>query len=170
MTKQSTPGKKAAFDIWLQSSYLLVQRALYGLVTFALIIAASLVLFDAMRSFTELLHVADTSIAHISLVAVDRLLLALMFLEIMHTIQIIFGDEFHLGCAEPFLLVGIIAFIRRMLIISLELSHGVKGGHEYFQDFMIETVVLGGMVFLFIVAVVLLRWERKKTKPAPDYK
>ncbi|BCO09447.1 hypothetical protein GF1_18230 [Desulfolithobacter dissulfuricans] len=166
MEKQSPPGKKATLDIWLQSAYLSVQRALYGLVTVALIIAAALVLFDALRSFTELLHVPDTTIAHVSLVAVDRLLLALMFLEIMHTIQIIFGEEFHLACVEPFLLVGIIAFIRRMLIISLELSHGENGGHEYFQDFMIETVVLGLMVFLFIFAVVLLRWDRKRKKTA----
>ncbi|WP_456387693.1 phosphate-starvation-inducible PsiE family protein [Desulfolithobacter sp.] len=160
--KQAPPGKKTTLDIWLQSTYLTVQRALYGLVTIALMIAAALVIFDALKSFTELLHVPHTTVAHISLVAVDRLLLALMFLEIMHTLQIIFGEEFHLSCAEPFLLVGIIAFIRRMLIISLELSHGENGGHEYFQDFMLETVVLGLMVFLFIIAVVLLRWDRRR--------
>ncbi len=152
--------KRSALDIWLQSSYLSVQRWLYGFVTIALMIAAALVLFDAFKSFTDLLHHEGTTISHVALIAVDRLLLALMFLEIMHTIQIIFGEEFHLSCVEPFLMVGIIAFIRRMLIITLEISHGATGKHVSFDNLMIEMGVLGGLVLAFVLAVVLLRRYR----------
>ncbi len=162
MTEKPTPFKprRAWIDIQLQSLFLSTQRALYGAVAFAILVATALVIFDALRSFLQLAHHAQTTISYTVLTAVDRLLLALMFLEILHTIQIIFGEEFHLACVEPFLLVGIIASIRRILIISLELSHGTHASPEQFRAYMIETGVLGFLVLSFIWGVVLLRRSR----------
>ncbi len=152
--------RKPWLDIQLQSLFLGTQRALYGAVAFAILIATAMVIFDALRGFIEVFHKPDTTISHTALTAVDRLLLALMFLEILHTIQIIFGEEFHLACVEPFLLVGIIASIRRILIISLELPHGPNIVLEQFNAFMIETAVLGILVIILIFGVVLLRRSR----------
>ena len=49
---------------------------------------------------------------------VDRLLFVLMVVEVMHTVRVSFRSG-RLVC-EPFLIVGLIACIRRMLVITLE--------------------------------------------------
>ncbi len=166
MKETGPKPRRSWLDIELQSLFLSAQRALYGAVALSILIATALVIFDALRGFIEVFHNPQHTISLTALTAVDRLLLALMFLEILHTIQIIFGEEFHLACVEPFLLVGIIASIRRILIISLELSHGSTASPEKFQAFMIETGVLGVLVMFFIWGVVLLRRSRLETKAA----
>ncbi len=158
----SRPPRRGWLDIELQTLFLKLERLLYAAVAFSILIATSLIIFDALRSFVEVFHVPTTTITHTALTAVDRLLLALMFLEILHTVQIVFGEEFHLECVEPFMLVGVIAAIRRILIISLELSHGPKATPEHFKAAMIETGVLGILILVLIVCVLLLRYSRHK--------
>ena len=63
--------------------------------------------------------------------------------------------------AEPFLIVGIIASIKAIVVTSLEAGdlHG-----EAFDDAMLEIGVLGGVVLLLAVASFLVR--RKEREPA----
>ncbi len=51
---------------------------------------------------------------------------SLMLVEILHTVRISLGS--HVLVAEPFLVIGLIASIRRMLVISLELATLTKPG------------------------------------------
>jgi hypothetical protein len=50
----------------------------------------------------------------------DELLVALMLVEILHTVRISIRSP--VLVTEPFLVIGLIASIRRMLVISLELA------------------------------------------------
>ena len=54
------------------------------------------------------------------ILAIDRMLLVLMIVEILHTIGVSFRS--HSLTAEPLLVVGLIASIWRMLVITLESS------------------------------------------------
>ncbi len=154
--KISKPGR-SWLDIQLQALSPSTRRVSYGAVAFAIIMA--MVMFDAFRGGIGIgfFHNPAATMSHSAMKAVDRLLLVLMFLKMMRTIQVIFGEEFHRACVEPFFLVGIIAFIRRILIISSGPPHGSEIVLDQFNAFMIETAVLGILVIIFIFGVVLPR-------------
>ncbi len=161
---QSDPPKSRRywFDIRLQSFIWAVQQIMYGAVALSILLATGFVIFDALSAFLNIFQVNGASISHTVLTVVDRLLLALMLLEILHTVEITFDEGFHLACVEPFLFVGIIASIRRILIISIEMSHQGSFEQAIFKAFMIETGVLGLLILSFIIGLVLLRRSRIK--------
>lgn len=96
---------------------------------------------------------------NISLI-VDKLLFTLMLVEILHTVrQSIARDQI---AVEPFLIVGLIACVRRILIVTVEIADqtGTKDP-THFQQAMIELGVLGGLVLVLIVSIYLSRRSRK---------
>jgi uncharacterized membrane protein (DUF373 family) len=94
-------------------------------------------------------------------VTIDRILLVLMVIEILHTVRVSF-NEGALVC-EPFLIVGLIASIRRVLVITLESSQVQEPGKwtpDYqgmFNSTMIELCVLGGLILAMVFSIYLLR-------------
>jgi uncharacterized membrane protein (DUF373 family) len=56
----------------------------------------------------------------------DQLLVVLMLVEILHAVRI--SIRSHTLLTEPFLVVGLIASIRRILVIALEAAALMKGG------------------------------------------
>jgi len=60
---------------------------------------------------------SHAAIAAQTLRVLDELLVALMPVEILHTVRI--SIRSHVLVTEPFLVIGLIASIRRMLVISL---------------------------------------------------
>jgi uncharacterized membrane protein (DUF373 family) len=95
------------------------------------------------------------------LIAIDRLLFVFMIVEILHTVRVSFRAG-ALVC-EPFLVVGLIASIRRVLVITLESSQVDSPGklspeaHSLINSSMLELCVLGGLIVIMVVAIVLLR-------------
>jgi len=70
----------------------------------------------------------------------------------------------HILVIEPFLVVGLIASIRRILVITLEAAALTKEGHwvsegasEVFRASMIELGLLGALVLVLVFAITLLR-------------
>jgi uncharacterized membrane protein (DUF373 family) len=97
-----------------------------------------------------------------SLVAtIDRLLFVLMVVEILHTVRVSFRSGV-LVC-EPFLIVGLIASIRRILVITLESSQISQPGkwtpeaQGILNATMVELGVLGGLILIMVVSIYLLR-------------
>jgi hypothetical protein len=64
---------------------------------------------------------------------------------------------------EPFLVVGLIASIRRILVISLEMTTLTKEatwssqGESIFRSSMIELGLLGVLVFVLVLSIALMR-------------
>jgi hypothetical protein len=85
----------------------------------------------------------------------DRLLLALMVVELLYTVQVSFRE--HTLVPEPFLIVGLVAATRRILVVTAELT-GVQAPSEWaFRVSMIELSVLTVMILVLVVSLVLLR-------------
>ena len=91
---------------------------------------------------------------------VDRLLFVLMLIEIMHTVS----ASVRTGglTVQPFLVVGLIASIRRVLVITLETSEAMRG-HAWsdaveaqFHASMLELSVLGGLILVMVVSIYLM--------------
>jgi uncharacterized membrane protein (DUF373 family) len=97
---------------------------------------------------------------------IDRLLFVLMIIEILHTVRVSFNSG-TLVC-EPFLIVGLIASIRRMLMITLESSQAHEPGkwtpetQASLNSTMIELAVLGGLILIMVVSICLLRYSARK--------
>lgn len=114
-------------------------------------------LFGAVAEFGRVEHL---------IVAIDRLLFVLMIVEILHTVR----ESFRSGSlvAEPFLVVGLIASIRRILSITLQSSHVTEGGkwtpeHQaYLQSTMIELVILGGLILVMVASICFLKYSRRR--------
>ncbi len=62
----------------------------------------------------------------------DQSLLILMIVEILYTLQVSFRE--HTLVAEPFLIVGLIAAIRRVLILTAEFSKPAEISEAAFQQ------------------------------------
>ena len=96
-----------------------------------------------------------------TLVVLDQLLVVLMMVEIMHTVRI--SIHSHVLVTEPFLVVGLIASIRRMLVITLEAASLTKGGAwsadgaSIFRGSMMELGLLGLVILILVFSITLLR-------------
>lgn len=97
-------------------------------------------------------------------IAIDRLLFVLMVVEILHTVRVSFRSG-TLVC-EPFLVVGLIASIRRVLVITLESSEANRPGkwtpesQALLHSTMLELLVLGALILVMVVSIYLLRRSR----------
>jgi hypothetical protein len=103
--------------------------------------------------------------ADILVITIDRLLFVLMVVEILHTVRVSFRSG-TLVC-EPFLIVGLIASIRRVLVITLESSQANQPGkwtpesQSLLDSTMRELVVLGGLIMIMVISIVLLRHSQR---------
>ncbi len=95
-------------------------------------------------------------------ITIDRLLLVLMLVEILHTVRVSMRSG-GLTC-EPFLIVGLIASIRRVLVITLESSQQTQSGTAWspdreslFRASMIELGVLAVLILVMVVSIFLLQ-------------
>src|ERR1700683_522052 len=105
--------------------------------------------------------VGHWTIATDTLLVLDQLLVVLMMVEIMHTVRI--SIHSHILVTEPFLVVGLIASIRRMLVITLEAASLTKNGAwstdgaSIFRGSMIELGLLGLVILILVFSITLLR-------------
>src|SRR5882724_1765484 len=74
----------------------------------------------------------------------DRILLILMIVEILYTVQVSFRE--HVLTAEPFLIVGLIAATRRILILTAEFAEMLHMSETAFRNAMLEMGVLTVMI------------------------
>jgi uncharacterized membrane protein (DUF373 family) len=91
-------------------------------------------------------------------IAVEQMLFVLMLVEILHTVRRSI-EQSELAC-EPFLIVGLIATVRRMLVVTLESSDTVasaKAGASTFEHSMIELGVLGALIPVLVGSIYVLR-------------
>lgn len=93
----------------------------------------------------------------------DRILLILLVVELLYTVQVSF--RLHAVTPEPFLLVGLIAAIRRVLLLTAEFGHagGPTGptGPPDATALVPELAVLAGLIVAISASLFVLR--RKDT-------
>jgi hypothetical protein len=130
---------------------LAVLLSLTVLVTMA---SAAKMLWDALTNWSR---------AAQTLRVLNELLIVVMLVEILHTVRISIRSHILL-VAEPFLIVGLVATIRRMLVITLEAATLSKEGvwttetaKSIFQGTMIELALLGVLVLILVYSITLLR-------------
>src|SRR5262249_29690610 len=92
------------------------EGVLLVLVGVALVLVAVLLLFSSMYDLKEAVQQGPSEIEHRAVQILNIVLLVMMTMEIVYTVAI--SLQSHTLNAEPFLIIGVIAGIRRMLVIT----------------------------------------------------
>jgi uncharacterized membrane protein (DUF373 family) len=122
---------------------------------FILVLAAAGLLVSAVIEMVNLALTGDFTAAVITLL--DRVLLALMVAEIIYTVTNI-AKKRRLD-VQPFLIIGVIAAIRRMLVITAESTTHVDLTDPHFQAALAELALLAVVIVLLAVSFRLLPTE-----------
>src|SRR6202040_829925 len=137
---------------------LTILAVLIALTALASIARSGKLLWDTWHQF---MVVADTDLV---LRVLDQLLVVLLLVEILHTVRI--SIRSHTLVTEPFLVVGLIASIRRMLVITLDAANltsatnWANDGQAKLRASMVELALLGGTVIVLVVSIYILRKSR----------
>jgi len=135
---------------------------LYGILAALLVSAALLALWAALRSVGAAISHGDIVMGVIEII--DRVLLVLMIAEILYTVALSFRS--HALLPGPFLVVALIAVVRRILLISLEAAHPSTIESSKFHNYMIELGVLGLLIAIFVFSLWVL--GKKANNPESD--
>lgn len=127
------------------------EDVIYAGIAVLLIIGAGALLVDAAAG---LLRLGEAGVSTTVLEVLDRLLLVFVMVELLFAVRITLRRREIV--AEPFLIVGIIASIKEIVVLSVEAADVVGEGAE-FTDSMTEIGVLGVLVLLLAIAALLLR-------------
>jgi uncharacterized membrane protein (DUF373 family) len=140
-------------------AFLRIETSAYLVLGLLLAVVALIGTISAL--FTLVTAAQELGVSLPLVVTIDRILLVLMVIEILHTVRVSF-NEGALVC-EPFLVVGLIASIRRVLVITLESAQAQEPGkwtpesQGLFNSSMIELAVLGGLILAMVWSIYLLR-------------
>lgn len=146
--KESTQNRK-----WVARGFTIVEDIVY-LGLGALLAGCSIVLLvGGLIGFGQNLMAGSLTANIVPLL--DRILLILLVVELLYTVQVSFRE--HALIPEPFLLVGLIAVIRRVLVLTAELAEVRDKPVTVFQGLIIELVILTFLIVALVVSLVLLR-------------
>jgi Phosphate-starvation-inducible E family len=126
------------------------------LIGIVLIAIAVLLLANSVTSLVTLANPTSTTstVRDLAIQTLDSVLLVMMTMEIVYTVAI--SLESHQLIAEPFLIIGAIAAIRRMLVITAE---GTKIGEDLnaFLPLLLELALLALIVVAMAGSIYVLR-------------
>ena len=90
----------------------------------------------------------------------DQILLILLVIELLYTVQVSFRERGLI--AEPFLVVALIAVIRRILVLTAEVPKLPEAGDVVFRHAMLELGVLTVMVLVLVGSLIMLQKYGKR--------
>lgn len=136
-----------------------IEQAFYVAVAIALSVAGVILFGHVTYRFATHIY-RDLPGAILELL--DGLLLVFIIGELIHTIAAVIQEN--LLRTEPFLIVGIVAAIRRLLVITAESERAIGG--EHFPDLMWELGLLIAAVLILGTTIFLVRHTESK-EPVP---
>ncbi len=126
------------------------------LIAIVLILLALLLLANSALGLVKLLNPGpQADVRTLAIEVLDTVLLVMMTMEIVYTVAV--SLESHSLVAEPFLIIGAIAAIRRMLVITAESTKVESNQPAQFLNLLIELGLLGLIVIAMAVSIYVLR-------------
>jgi uncharacterized membrane protein (DUF373 family) len=127
---------------------------IYVVVALFLVVAAGLTVLATVRDLiegSESRAVADTSVF-----VLERVLLMFIIAELLYTLRLVdFGGRI---LVEPFLFIGLIAVVRRILVVTAEAE--TREGREATIDLLIQLGALGALSLVLAASIYFLRGPR----------
>jgi uncharacterized membrane protein (DUF373 family) len=143
---------------WIARAFTVVEDVVYlGLG----VLLAGLVIGMLVHGFIDLGHsVVRLSVGEQVIALLDKALLVLLIVEVLYTVQVSFRE--HAIAPEPFILVGLISVIRRVLVLTAEIGELDDRATEGLRWMIIELAVLGLLIVALAGALALLRSRRNQ--------
>lgn len=134
-----------------------VESVIYVIIGLLLAAVALVILGHSVYAFVP--HIGDGNVPAAVVSLLGELLLALMAVELLYTV--IVSLRTHSLSAEPFLIVGLVAAIRRILTISVEAAHLFAKDLEQFKMALYEIGLLTGAVLVLVISIFIMRKARR---------
>jgi uncharacterized membrane protein (DUF373 family) len=128
-----------------------VEDSFYIAISLALGIAGVVLFGYTIYNFVH--HLDDTPMSDNILELLDGMLLVFIFTELIHTVRAVIEEK--VLVAEPFLIVGIVAGIRRLIVVSAEAKDLL--GTPDFTHAILEMGVLAAAIIFLTLSIFLLR-------------
>lgn len=143
----------------------MLEDAVYWGIALVLIIGSAALL---VAQFNTMLTLRTAPAKTVMLEILDGLLLLFIFVELLYAVRACLRS--HEIVAEPFLIVGILAGIKEIVVLSVEAATLLEKGPA-FSRAVVEIGVLAGVVLALALAAFVLRERRRDTADlgeAPD--
>jgi len=134
------------------------ESVLLVLIGIALLLVAVLLLYSSVSDLNEAVHHGG-EIQDKAVEILNTVLLVMMIMEIVYTVAITLQS--HTLDAEPFLIIGVIAGIRRMLVITAT-STQLEAQSGQFHNMLVELGLLAATVVALAGAIWILRYSTHK--------
>jgi hypothetical protein len=160
MAEERSSGKKERLGRRAGDFLREAEVVIYYAVAVLLAVTAATAIASAGRMLWS--GIVHWTMAAETLRVLDQLLVVLMVVEILHTVRISLRSHILLA-TEPFLVVGLIASMRRVLVISMQMSTLTKEGKwsadgtSIFRASMLELALLVVFVLVLVFSITLLR-------------
>ncbi len=141
---------------WISTGFTRVEDVAYIGLGLVLAVSALVLLVTVALSLGQALLSANLSEKIVGLL--DQILFILMIVEILYTVQVSFRE--HTLVAEPFLLVGLIAAVRRVLILTAEFSKPGEVVEAAFRNAMVELGLLTVLILALVFSLFLVKRQR----------
>lgn len=153
---EGVPPRRGATNI-LRTILLGFEFLLYGVVGLLLAMAAVFVLLGTGNAIARAVTGGEEAI-DIGVLVLDRILLTLIVAEIAYTLR--FVIQTHEIVAEPFLFIGLIATVRRILIVTAEFEQPTS--QTELTNLLWELGLLGLLALALATAIFLIRLSAAK--------
>jgi hypothetical protein len=153
MPDPATPQPSRDAREWISAIFTRAEDVVYVGLAVLLAVSALTLLAATAGAVAQALLAGELPSRVVELL--DRILLILMIAEILYTVQVSFRE--HALVPEPFLIVGLIAATRRILVLTAEFADLIERGADAFRNAMIELGMLTLMVLVLVASLVMLR-------------
>lgn len=135
----------------------LVEDVIYTGLGVLLALYAIALLVRGFYNFLQLAagHASSTQIVDL----LDQVLLILLVVELLYTVQVSFRT--HGLVTEPFIIVGLISVIRRVLVLTAQLPALAQADESSFRHAAVELVLLTLMIVVLVGALIFLQRQSK---------
>ena len=140
----------------------MLEDAVYWGIALVLIIGSVSLL---VSQFNTMLRLRDAAAKTVMLEILDGLLLIFIFVELLYAVRACLRS--HEIVAEPFLIVGILAGIKEIVVLSVEAATLLEKGPA-FSRAVVEIGVLAGVVLALALSAFVLRERRRDTEDAGE--
>lgn len=127
----------------------IIENSILAIIVIFLVVSSVLLIYDEVYSIFN--FSTQQPSVKIIIEVISKTLLLLMIIEILITVKISISE--HILSCQPFIVIGMIAAVRRILIISVEIAYI----HENFYYYVIEMGVLIVLILVFVISLTLLR-------------
>lgn len=128
-----------------------IEDAIYWAIAIMLAVGSVALL---VSQFNTMLRLRETPANTVMLEILDGLLLIFIFVELLYAVRTSLRS--HEIAVEPFLIVGMLAGIKEIVVLSVEAATLLDKGPNFARA-VVEIAVLGAVVLILAVAAFILR-------------